>query len=78
MPGKHKPGYRSKADQKLTPYKVDLQPDTLAAWKEAAARMGLSQRQATEYAYRRIAREQGVDVPAHPGPTGKSPPSLDC
>jgi hypothetical protein len=40
--------------------------------------MGMSQRQATEYAYRRIAREQGVDVPAHPGPNGSKPPSLDC
>jgi hypothetical protein len=62
----------------LTPYKVELRPDTLTAWKEAAARMGMSQRQATEYAYRRIAREQGVDVPEHPGPNGLKPPSLDC
>jgi hypothetical protein len=37
--------------------------------------MGLSQRQAAEYAFRKIAREQGVDVPAHPGPNGRKPPT---
>jgi hypothetical protein len=76
--GKRRPGWRSPANRKLTSYKVDLRPDTLAAWKEAAHRMGLSQRQAAEYAFRKIAREQGIDVPAHPGPKGSKPPSLDC
>ena len=41
-------------------------------------RSGMSQRQATEYVYRAFAREQGVDVPAHPGPNASKPPSLDC
>jgi hypothetical protein len=57
---------------------INLQPETLAAWKEAAARAGMSQRQAAEYLFRNFAREQGVDVPAHPGPNGSKPPSLDC
>jgi hypothetical protein len=30
--------YSSAVAQGLTQYKVDLRPDTLAAWKEAAAR----------------------------------------
>jgi hypothetical protein len=78
MPNRHRPGYVSPSNRRLTPYKVDLRPDTLTAWKEAAARAGMSQRQATEYVYRAFAREQGVDVPAHPGPNGSKPPSLDC
>jgi hypothetical protein len=75
---RHRPGYRAPSEAVLEHYSVKLQPDTLAAWKETAARMGLSLRQASEYAFRKIAREQGVDVPAHPGPNGRKPPSPDC
>jgi hypothetical protein len=78
MANRNPRGYRSPANKKLTPYKVDLRPDTLTAWKQAAARAGMSQRQATEYVYRAFARAQGVDVPEHPGPNGSKPPSLDC
>jgi len=62
----------------LVRYSVELQPDTHAAWKEAAARAGMSQRQATEYVYRAFAREQGIDIPAHPGPKRSKHPKLDC
>jgi hypothetical protein len=78
MPNRNPPGYVAPSAKRLKPFKVDLQPDTLAAWKEAVVRMGLSQRQATEYAYRRIARELGIDIAPHPGPNGSKPPSLDC
>jgi hypothetical protein len=83
MVDRHRPNtpggyYRSAANKKLVPYKVDLEPDTLTTSKEAAARAGMSQRQATEYVDRTFAREHGVDVPAHPGPNGSKPPSLDC
>jgi hypothetical protein len=78
MPGKHRPGYVSKANKQLEKYSVDLRPDTLAAWKEATARAGMSQRQATEHVYRAFAREHGIDVPPHPGPNGSKPLTLDC
>jgi hypothetical protein len=38
----------------------------------------MSQRQTTEYVYRLFAREQAIDIAPHPGPDGKSQPSLDC
>jgi hypothetical protein len=77
--GKFRDGTRSPANKKLKRYTADLEPETLAAWKEAAARMGLSLRQATEYVYRDAARRYGVDIPAHPGPTRPpKPPLLDC
>ena len=78
--GKYRDGSGiSPANKKLTFYAVRLRPETVAAWKEAAARAGMSQRQATEYVYRMFAREHGVDVPAHPGPNGSKPTtSLDC
>jgi hypothetical protein len=44
----HLSDWVSPANRKLKKYIVDLQPDTLSAWKEAAARAGMSQRQATE------------------------------
>jgi hypothetical protein len=78
MPGKHRRGYVSAANKKLKKYVVDLRPETLAAWKEAAGRAGMSQRQATEYVYRDFARAHGIDVPSHPGPNGSKPPALDC
>lgn len=83
MADRHRPNtpggyYRSKADQKLKPLKFDLRPEILAAWKEAAARAGLNQRQAAEYMIRAFARQQGVDVPEHPGPNRSKPQSLDC
>jgi hypothetical protein len=62
----------------LKPLRVDLRPETLAAWKEAAARTGMTQRQAAEYMFSAFAREHGVDVPPHPGPNRSKPPSLDC
>jgi hypothetical protein len=43
--------------------------------KEAATRAGMSQRQATEYVYRAFAREQGIDIAPHPGPTRSKPPT---
>jgi hypothetical protein len=69
MPGGY---YRSNANQKLKPLKIDLQPEILAAWKEAAARSGMSQRQAAIHLILAFAREHGVDVPAHPGPNDQS------
>lgn len=80
MANRHRPGYVSPSEKGLKKYTVDLRPETLAAWKEAAARAGMSQRQAAEYVYRTFAREHGIDVPAHPGPNGsKAKPSpLDC
>jgi hypothetical protein len=78
MANRNAPGYRSPANKKLKRYLLDLRPDTLAAWKAATERAGMSQRQAAEYLFRSFAREQGVDVPAHPGPNGSKPPSLDC
>jgi hypothetical protein len=80
--GKHRDGM-SPANRKLISYGLRLRPETLTAWKEAAARMGMSQRQAAEYTFRKVAREQGIDIPAHPGPNGKAaiteplPESLD-
>lgn len=62
----------------LMPYSARLRPETIAAFKDAAALAGLSQRQAMEYVFRRFAREYGIDVPDHPGPTKPKPPSLDC
>jgi hypothetical protein len=78
MADRHRPGYVSPTNRKLKFYGQSLRPETIAAWKEAAARAGMSQRQATEYVYRMFARAQGVDVPEHPGPNGSKPPSLDC
>jgi hypothetical protein len=78
MTDRHRPGWRSPANKKLTRVGVDLRPDTVAAWKEAAKRAGMSHRQTVEYALRTFAREQGVDIPPHPGPNGSKPPSLDC
>ena len=72
--GKHRDGM-SPANRKLISFGLRLRPETVEAWKEAATRMGMSQRQAAEYAFRKVAREQGVDVPAHPGPNGSKPPS---
>ena len=51
---------------------------TLSAFSfriDSAACCGSS---AFKYAYRTFAREQGIDIPAHPGPNGSKPPSLDC
>jgi hypothetical protein len=78
MPNRNPPGYIAPSRRKLKPLKVDLRPETLAAWKEAAARTGLSQRQAAEYMICTFARQQGVDAPEHPSPNGSKPPSLDC
>jgi hypothetical protein len=78
MANRNPRGYRSPSNKRLKHYAVQLQPDTLAAWKEAAARAGMSQRQAAEYLFRTFARQQGVDVPEHPGPNGSKPPTLDC
>jgi hypothetical protein len=87
MADRHRPNapggyYRSKANQKLIPYKVDLRADTLMAWKQAVLCMGMSQRQAqaVEYVFRALARGQGIDIPAHPGPLPNrpKPPPLDC
>jgi hypothetical protein len=78
MPNRHRPGYVAPSEKQLRHYVVQLRPETLAAWREAAARAGISQRQATEYVYRKFAREQGVDVRSHPGPNGSKPPALDC
>jgi hypothetical protein len=69
--------YRSKADQKLKPFHVELKPETVAAWKEAAIRAGMNQRQAAESALRAFARQHGVEVPEHPGPNGSKPPKPD-
>jgi hypothetical protein len=46
--------------------------------EEAAAGVGMSQRQATKCVYRTFAREQGIDIAPHPGPNGSTPPPLDC
>jgi hypothetical protein len=63
------PGGISPANMKLKFYSVRLKPETHAAWKAAAARAGMSERQATEYVYRRFAREMGIDIAPHPGPS---------
>jgi hypothetical protein len=78
MANRHRPGYVSPSDKQLRYYTVQLRPETIAAWKAAATRAGMSQRQAAEYLFRSFAREHGVDVPEHPGPNGSKPPSLDC
>jgi hypothetical protein len=78
MADRHRPGYVSPSERELRNYVVQLRPETIAAWKEAAARAGMSQRQAAEYLFRSFAREHGVDVPAHPDPNGSKPPSLVC
>jgi hypothetical protein len=83
MADRHRPNtpggyYSSAVAQGLKRFFVDLPPDTLAAWKEAAARAGMNHRQAADAAFRTFAREQGIDVPEHPGPNGSKPPSLDC
>jgi hypothetical protein len=58
-------------------YGVQLRPETIAAWKQAAARAGMSQRQAAEYLFCTFAREQGVDAHHHPGATaGRKPRRL--
>jgi hypothetical protein len=75
---RHRPGYRAPSKAALETYSVELRHETVAAWKEAVARAGMSQRQAAEYVYRMFARQQGIDVPPHPGPNGSKPPSLDC
>jgi hypothetical protein len=41
----------------LTRSVIDLPPETLAAWKEAAQRAGMTQRQAADAAFRQFARE---------------------
>jgi len=76
MANRNRPGWVSPANRKLKTYTVQLKPETLTAWKEAAARAGMSQRQATEYVYRVFAREHGidVDVPALPGSQHPSKP----
>jgi hypothetical protein len=55
-----------------------LRPETVAAWKEAAARAGMGQRQAAEHLFCAFAREQGVDIPPPPPRKGWKPPPLDC
>jgi hypothetical protein len=89
---RHKPNtpggyYSSAVTQGLTEYRVALPPDTLAAWKEAAARAGMNQRQAADYAFRVFAREMGIDIalaPHQPDPQNPKPltrlivPPLDC
>jgi hypothetical protein len=70
--------YSSAAAKGLKALKLDLRPETIAAWKEAAARAGMSQRQAAEQMISAFAREHGVDVPEHPGPKASKPPSPDC
>jgi hypothetical protein len=87
----HKPNtpagyYSSAVAQGLTQHRVDVPPETLAAFKKAAARAGMSQRQATDYAYRKFAREMGIDIAPAPEPEPQDPkpltrpivPPLDC
>jgi hypothetical protein len=74
---RHRPGYRAPSDAAFKRYVIDVPHATLAAWREAAALAGMSQRQATEYVFRAFAREQGVDIAPHPGPNGSKPPTLD-
>jgi hypothetical protein len=76
MPNHNPPGYVSPHNRKLKSYNVHLRPETLAAFKQAAARIGLSHRQASEYAYR-ASREHAIDIAPHPGPNGAKPPTLD-
>jgi hypothetical protein len=80
----HKPNtpagyYSSAAKQGLTGYKVDLSPETVAAFIQAAERAGMSQRQAADYAFRAFAREQGINITPHRGRSNRSKrPKLDC
>jgi hypothetical protein len=86
MPNRHRPGYISPSNKALRNYRVQLRPETIAAWKEAAARAGMSQRQATEHLFCTFAREHGVDVPSPPQRTNSRikpltrliVPPLDC
>jgi hypothetical protein len=84
---RHRPGYVAPSRKALKSCRLELRPDTLTAWKEAAARAGMSQRQAAEYVFRAFAREMGIDIAPHPGPTEPSEPKpltrlivpgLDC
>jgi hypothetical protein len=85
MARRNRPGYRPPSEKKLRTYSVRIKPETRAAWKEAAARAGLSQAQATEYVFRSFAREMGIDLtPAPKEPKAPKPltrlivPPLDC
>jgi hypothetical protein len=51
MANRHRSGYVSPSNQKLKNYRLQLRPETLAAWQEATARAGMSQRQAAEYVF---------------------------
>jgi hypothetical protein len=84
--GKHRPGYVSPSEKKLRNYVIQLRPETIAAWKAAAARAGMSQRQAAEHLFCSFAREHGVDAPSPPQRTNGQikpltrliVPPLDC
>jgi hypothetical protein len=81
MADRHRPGYVSEANKKLRTYGVKLRPETIAAWKAAAARAGMDQRQAVEHLFCTFAREQGVDAPPPLPPrrkNGTKLPPLDC
>jgi hypothetical protein len=85
MANRHRHGYVSPSEKKLRNYVVQLRPEIIAAWKEAADRAGMSQRQATEYVFRQFAREMGIDIASAPNqPQDPKPltrlivPPLDC
>jgi hypothetical protein len=73
--GKHRGGM-SPANRKLKGYVLRLRPETVVAWKEAVARMGLSQRQAAEYLFRKTARELGIDIDPAPHEPQQQPKPL--
>ena len=77
---RHRPGYRAPSEGALENYNVQLRHETVAAWKEAVARAGMSQRQAAEQMFCAFAREHGVDAPTPPARrnNGSKPPPLDC
>jgi hypothetical protein len=73
MPGGY---YSSAVAQGLVRCPVDVPPDTRAAFKEAAKRAGMTQRQAADYAFRAFARAMGIDIAPTPEPEPQDPKSL--
>jgi hypothetical protein len=77
MADRHRRGYVSSSNQKLKQFRLGLRAETIAAWKEAAARAGMSQRQAAEYMFCDFARKHGIEI-TPPSRKGWKPPPLDC
>jgi hypothetical protein len=63
----------------LKPYTVDLRPEVIAAWRQAAARAGINQRKTIEEFFCAFARQHGIDIPAAPKnpKNGSNPQTLD-